>query len=295
MALRMNHTMCDGPGLFQFLKTNTEMICGADKPSVLPVWKRELLNARVPPQVSCLHQEYDTTRQPTEMDQTVAMDHTSFYFGPKEIIALRSQLPPHLINNCSVFELITACTWRCRTAALELDSDEIVRVSLLINVRGKRYNMHLPPGYYGNAFAYPAVCSKAQVLCENPLGYAVELVKQAKAQMSEEYIRSAADLMAITGRKTTYVTKGNFIVSDNTHSGFAELDFGWGKPLYGGVAGAVSFISFHMKYQKSERENGVLVPIILPLSAMKRFQEEINKMIQGAMKNKEPTSILCKL
>ncbi|KAI9188511.1 hypothetical protein LWI28_007356 [Acer negundo] len=41
----------------------------------------------------------------------------------------------------------------------------------------------------------------------NSLGYVVELMKQAKAQLSEEYIRSVADLIAITGRRTNYVTR----------------------------------------------------------------------------------------
>ncbi|KAI9193899.1 hypothetical protein LWI28_001139 [Acer negundo] len=185
---------------------------------------------------------------------------------------------------------VTVCLWRCRTAALYFDSDEIVRVSCIINTRGKHYNMHIPKGYYGNAFAYPATCSKAEILCRNPLGYAVELVKQAKAQMSEEHIRSVADLMAIIGRRTNYVTQGNFIVSDLTRSGMAELDFRWGKPLYGGTADSVSLISFYMKYRKSEGENEIVVPICLPLSAMTKFQEEIKKMIKGP-----PTETLCKL
>ncbi|KAH7560715.1 hypothetical protein JRO89_XS10G0080800 [Xanthoceras sorbifolium] len=255
VALRLNHIMCNAPGLFQFLKTIKEMICGADQPSLMPVWQRNILNARAP-QVSCFHHEYNTTDIDNLNDNvvpTVPMDHKSFNFGPKEII----------------------------------------------NVRGKQYNMQLPPGYYGNAFAFLAACSKAGLLTKNPLGYAVELVKQANAQMSEEYIRSVADLMVITGQRSRYVTEGNFIVSDTTRSGFAELDLGWGQPLYDGPAGAVSLISFYMKYQKSEGKNGIVVPICLPLSAVKRFEEEIKKMIQGPiMKNlhiKEPNEMLCKL
>ncbi|KAK0605559.1 hypothetical protein LWI29_037286 [Acer saccharum] len=291
-AVRLNHTMCDAPGLIQFLETIKEMICGEDKPSLFPVWQRKILNARSPPRVTCFHHEYDTLAKPNDMDvdPTVPMDHKSFYFGPEEIRVLRNHLPPHLLNNCSIFDLVTACLWRCRTAALCFDSDEIVHVSCLINVRGKHYNMHIPKGYYGNAFAFPAACSKAEILCRNPLGYSVELVKQAKAQMNEEYIRSVADLMEITGRRTKYVTRGNFIVSDTTRSGMAELDLGWGNPLYGGPAGGISLISFYMKYRKSEGENGIVVPICLPLSAMDRFQGEIKKMIQGP-----PTEMLCKL
>lgn len=112
-------------------------------------------------------------------------------------MSLRNQLPPHLSKNCTTFELLTASIWRCRTVALELDPDEIVRVSFAFNSRGKRYNMQIPQGYYGNTFVFPAVCSRVDALCESPLGYAVELVKEAKAEVNEEYIRSVADLMVI--------------------------------------------------------------------------------------------------
>ncbi|KAI9196473.1 hypothetical protein LWI28_024277 [Acer negundo] len=81
--------------------------------------------------------------------------------------------------------------------ALEIDPDEIVRVSCTVKVRDKNYNMCLTHRYYGNAFANPTVCSKAYLLCENPLEYAAELVKKVKTKMSEEYIRSLADLMVI--------------------------------------------------------------------------------------------------
>ena len=71
----------------------------------------------------------------------------------------------------------------------------------MINLRGKqRMKLRVPNGCYGNAFAFPTVLSKAELLCKNPLGYALELVKKTKAEMSEEYIRSVADLMVIKGR-----------------------------------------------------------------------------------------------
>ncbi|TXG73348.1 hypothetical protein EZV62_001927 [Acer yangbiense] len=266
---------------FQFLKAMEEMAQGTEKPSLLPVWERQLLNARESPRVTCIHHEYYDDDDSTQ-DFLRAMDpnenlHKSFFFGPKEIQALRDHLPLDL-KKSSTFELITACVWKCRTAALEIDPDEIVRVSCAVNARGKNYNMHLTPGYYGNALAYPAVCSKAHLLCENPLEYAVELVKEAKAKMSEEYIRSLADLMVIRGRPGP-IFKGNMVVSDNSRIGFEEINFGWGKPVYGGLAGAVSFISFYVKYQKSDGEIGKLVPIWLPPSSMMRFEQELNKMI----------------
>ena len=159
-----------------------------------------------------------------------------------------------------------------------------VRVSCLNNVRGKR-GLQLPSGYYGNAFANPAAVTKAGELCNNPLGYAVKLLKKAKAEMSEEYIRSVADFMVIKGRPS-YTRTGNFIISDNTRVGFQEIDFGWGKPLYGGLAKAMSIISFCLRFRNSKGEEGVVVPICLPLQVMERFGQEVKRMIAEEIASK---------
>ncbi|KAJ0084742.1 hypothetical protein Patl1_29403 [Pistacia atlantica] len=210
LALRWNHSLCDAYGVMQFLKTMEQMIQGAITPSTMPVWQRKLLSARNPPQID----------------------------------SLRKHLPPHL-KNCSTFELYLANVWRCRTAALQLDPDQIVRLSYLTNVNNRSYNFRLPKGYYGNTFAFPAACSKADLLCRRSLGYAVELVKKAKAQM--------------------------------------KVDFGWGKAVYGGQTGAISLISFCMQFKNVEGKSGILMPICLPKSTMERFQEELKKMTQGTI------------
>ncbi|GAY55599.1 hypothetical protein CUMW_165410 [Citrus unshiu] len=184
-------------------------------------------------------------------------------------------------------------------ATTNLKCQKSPTISCIVNVRGKRYKMDIPPGYYGNAFTFSAVCSTAEQLCKNPIGYAVELVKKAKAQMNEEYIRSVADLMVIKGRRIKSSTRGNFIVSDLRNVGLGDVDFGWGKPIYGGAAGAVAVFSFCVKYQSKNGEPGILVPICLPQSAMERFQEELKRlMIQGSMEdlwNTNQTQVFSKL
>ncbi|ESR59961.1 hypothetical protein CICLE_v10017956mg [Citrus x clementina] len=254
-AIRFNHTM-----------SMEDMARGERSPTVFPIWQRQILNARNPPQV------------PSDN-----MAHKSFFFSLKGIKALRNQLPFHL-KDCSTFELLLAFLWK---------------FSCIVNVRGKRYKMDIPPGYYGNAFTFSAVCSTAEQLCKNPIGYAVELVKKAKAQMNEEYIRSVADLMVIKGRRIKSSTRGNFIVSDLRNVGLGDVDFGWGKPIYGGAAGAVAVFSFCVKYQSKNGEPGILVPICLPQSAMERFQEELKRLtIQGSMEdlwNTNQTQVFSKL
>ncbi|KAF3680815.1 Benzyl alcohol O-benzoyltransferase [Capsicum annuum] len=262
VGLRFNHTMMDGYGLNIFLNALSELIQGASAPSILPVWERHLLSARSLPNITCTHHEFDE-----QIESKIAWEsmedkliQKSFFFGKKEMEAIKNQVSP----NCesTKFELLMAFLWKCRTIALGLNSEEIVRLTYLINIRGKLQKFELPAGYYGNAFVTPTAVSKAGLLCSNSLTYAVELVRKVKDHMNEEYIKSLIDLMAIKGRPE--LTKSwNFIVSDNRSIGLDEVGFGWGRPIFGGVAKAISFISFGVpvKNDKGDKVNRIMAHI----------------------------------
>ncbi|KAF3449610.1 hypothetical protein FNV43_RR10341 [Rhamnella rubrinervis] len=261
LALRLNHAMCDAFGLCLFMNTLEEMAQGAQSPSVPPIWQRELLGARNPQRITRIHHEYqlENIEQQPNSDEADVIQH-SFTLSPNQIMEIRKCLPPHL-RTCSRFELITACLWRCRTLALNVDPDEVVQISCIVNARGKNFNkdIHLPLGYYGNAFAFPAAVSKAGVLCKNPLGYAVELVKKAKLEMNAEYIR--CNKLQVRRNRSRL-----------------------GYPEFGGPPMAFPLITFYLKYN-NRGEDGIVVPILLPLLAMERFQQELKKLIEGSNKH----------
>ncbi|KAF2306768.1 hypothetical protein GH714_021242 [Hevea brasiliensis] len=282
-ALRLNHTMSDAPGLVQFMSTVGEMARGAQAPSVLPVWERHFLNARDPPRVTRTHREYDEV---ADTKGTIIplddMAHQSFFFGPNEVAALRRFVPKHL-RQCSNFELLTACLWKCRTIALQPDPTEEMRIICIVNGRNK-FNPPLPTGYYGNGFVFPVAVARAKELIEKPLGFALELVKEVKDSVTEEYMRSVADLMVIKGRPHFTVVR-SYLVSDVTRAGFGEVDFGWGKAAYGGPAkggvGAIPGVaSFYIPFRNKKGENGIVLPICLPAQAMERFVKELKVMLE---------------
>ncbi|KAL6203427.1 hypothetical protein ACLB2K_027127 [Fragaria x ananassa] len=268
-----------------------EIARGKDAPSTSPVWERELLSARDPPRISCTHKEFDDSIDHSYLKYGATVQQ-SYCFGPnKEIKALRELLPPHLSTCSSTFELITACVWKCRTLSLDMDPEQIVRLSCIITALGKHNNVCLPLGYYGNTFTYPAVVSTAERLCNSPLGYAVELVKKSKAKMSEEYFRSTIDFVEVRGRPPLAMEgMSDFIVSDNTRTGLGEIDFGLGKPVYAGVAESIDLISFYVRSTNKEERYEILVPICLPLLSMEMFQQELKKMI-GSDKVETPSHI----
>ncbi|GLT36472.1 hypothetical protein SLA2020_108470 [Shorea laevis] len=282
-ALRFNHTMSDAYGLAQFLTAVSEMAHGESVPSVMPIWERHLFNARYPPRVTCTHHEYEgvanTEGTIIPLDDIV---QRSFFFGPSEISTIRSFLP-HSLRQSSTFEVLTAFLWRYRTIALDVDPNKEVRAISIVNARS-RFNPPIPMGFYGNGIAFSTALTTARKLCQNPLAYALELVKQAKADITEEYMKSVADLMVIRGRPL-FILDGAFLVSDVTRAGFIDLDFGWGRAAYAGVAAIGGelmpwIMSFFVRFKNKRGEDGIVVPICLPTLAMDKLVKQLDNMLK---------------
>lgn len=224
MAVRMNHTMVDGQGLGQFLGAVAEMARGMPTPTIRPIWQREILEARDPPRPCFPHREFDEVPEARSIsiphDQMVCR---SFLFGPKEVAALRAQLAPHLQKKATRFDIVLGCLWKCRTAALSPDSNQVMRINFTVDARGRhgKTEAGIPTGYYGNAFATPVAIATARELCTNPLSYAVELVKKAKDGVNMEYMRSVADASIMRKGTSTFSTCV-YYVSDTVRAKFRD-------------------------------------------------------------------------
>ncbi|WCJ27732.1 Alcohol acyl transferase 1 allele GSd [Euphorbia peplus] len=159
------------------------------------------------------------------------------FWSTEEISLLRRLAPVHL-GHCSRFELLVACMWRCRTIALQPSPEEEMHIICVVNARNK-FNPPIPKGYYGNCIAFSGAKAKAGDLRQKSIGYAVELIRKTKTNITEEYMRSLADLMVIKGRPWYSRTLRSFVVSGIGHLRFDEVDFGWGRAVYGGPAKAM--------------------------------------------------------
>lgn len=269
--------MSDAAGLKQFMSAWAEITQGASKPSIPPVWHRELLMARDPPRITCNHYEYEQVPNITE-EETTNMVHRSFFFGPTDIDAIRRLVP---FRECTTFDAITSCYWYCRMKALQLEDEEEVCMMCLVNARA-RFNPPLSVGYYGNCLAFPAAVTTAGKLCKNPFGDVVDLIRKTKNKVTEEYMHSVADHMVIKGR-CLFTARKSCFVSDLTRAKLREVNFGWGEALYGGVArggaGLYSGVTFIIPCKNAKGEEGVVLPICLPMEAMKRFTKVLDDML----------------
>ncbi|CAI9111769.1 OLC1v1012081C1 [Oldenlandia corymbosa var. corymbosa] len=293
-GLRLNHTMSDACGLVQFMTAVSEIARGASTPSILPVWSRELLQyPRNPPKLTNVQDdEHNSPGSDSEATQISVVDGNdkimvcrSFFFGPSEISTLRTFLPQHIHSQYSTFEVLTACLWRCRTIALEIDPNERVGILFCVNARSK-FDPPLPKGYYGNVLAVPLALTTAGELMKNSLGYAAELVMKAKLEVTEEYMKYDASLLVMKGRPIPNISSP-ILVTDLRRIGLDEVDFGWGKPDYAGIAlgndiGEMNGV--HCSYvptKNKQGEKGVLVPVCLPRFAMEKFVQLFEMMGEG--------------
>ncbi|XP_074269958.1 benzyl alcohol O-benzoyltransferase-like [Silene latifolia] len=283
-AIRMNHTMTDGVGLLHFLNAVGEFARGAQHPSISPVWMRHLLNSAP---INSSHKRHEDVRSKiSESTDTPSppndLVNKCFFFGSAEIDSLQQQS----VQTSSTFELILAHTWRCRSMALYNDSDQEsrVKIAFAMNIRSK-YNPPLPKGYYGNVIATPTAQATTTELSENPFHYSVDLVKKAKDIFTEEYLRSLAFRTLEEGRLARDDAKkfDRLLVTDHSRLGLNCLDFGLGQPVYGGHLKGSEFhpnMGYISRFTpcKPFMELGVLVPICLPSSAMKKFVKLISRV-----------------
>ncbi|CAL4981780.1 unnamed protein product [Urochloa decumbens] len=277
LALRLNHAMCDATGIAQFISTVAELARGLPAPTttIAPPWSRELLDARNPPRPSFPHPEFDAVPPPPPPGDDMVT--RTFTFGTAEVNAIRKLLPPSLRDTATSFEVLTAAVWRARTAALAL-SHSHERLAFVCNVRGLP-ELGIPAGYYGNASVLATADTEA--LVAGSLGDAVELVRQAKATLTAEYVRSTADILVLRGRPRVAMASNMLVVSDNRRTGFYGVDFGWGVPVFAGPCCAMPFCSFILAVRNGDGENAAALPIMLPRPAMDRFAAEVERLLKG--------------
>lgn len=280
VAIRNNHAICDGAGIMQLMNAVGEIARGSTTPSILPAWDRQRLTARECPKVTHNHPVYDQLEHinPNSNEQANQVQH-SIFFGVAEIDALRCHVPSH-IKKVSTFDILTATLWRCRTIALEFDPKEDVRLSFAVNARNV-FDPPLSKGYYGNACAFPMICAKAGDICQNDIGYTLELIKDAKNEINEEYMRSIMDLMVIKDRPG-FNNYQSYVISDLRHLGFADVDFGWGRPVFAGVASIIAMphVSFLVSFKNKKGETMIMLLVSLPPLVMDVFRKELKKMLQ---------------
>ncbi|EAY77933.1 hypothetical protein OsI_32974 [Oryza sativa Indica Group] len=302
LGFHICHNIADGFGMAQLIMAIADLARGEPAPTILPVWRRDLLTAarlgggavaRTPfasaaaasASASSPSLQNGARRAAAAADAMLStppdrMVVEYFLFGPREVSYLRGQLPAHLADSTTVFELLTAVMWRCRTAALGYGPDLRVRLMITMNARG-RWNTHtpLPRGFYGNAHVSPVAEAAAGDLLGRPLADTVELVRRTKRGMTRERMSAMVETVARLREWPPSSMDRVYEVSDIKWTTVNLLKFGWAEFAGGGIPLAGDLTSKlgsdHTRCKNSAGEVSTVVSMLLPRVAMARFKKEM--------------------
>ncbi|XP_019156827.1 PREDICTED: omega-hydroxypalmitate O-feruloyl transferase [Ipomoea nil] len=242
----VNHCLCDGIGTAQFLHVWAHFARDDVDSLITPFHSRHVFNPRereshkltsfhpafsrsAPGGYCNSHSALDVTRYLQSQPLTPA----SLTFSQSQILRLKSQCAPPL--KCTSFEALAAHTWRCWAKSLDLPPSLAVKLLFSVNIR-KRVEPELPAGYYGNGFVLGCAEAPVKDLAGGGSGAnlhdAVRLIQRAKLALTDDYVRSAVDLLE--DKSVTTDLSSSLVISQWSKLGLEDLDFGEGKPLFMG-------------------------------------------------------------
>ncbi|XP_008798875.1 acyl transferase 4-like [Phoenix dactylifera] len=216
------HTIADGLGAAQFVAAIGEFARNRAKPTVDPVWARELIPSppKLPP-------------GPPLVFPSFKLQHSTMDISQDRINQVKAQFFEQFGQRCSAFDVSVAKTWQARTRAIKLDPDVDVHVCFFASTRHLLHQV-LPAegaGYYGNCFYPVTVTAPSSKVASAELVEVVKMIKDAKARLPADFARWVVGDFKEEPYQLSF-TYDSLFVSDWTRLGFLEVDYGWGMPIH---------------------------------------------------------------
>ncbi|CAI0457822.1 unnamed protein product [Linum tenue] len=278
LGISFNHVLADGQAAAEFIVSWAETARGLPI-SVPPFLDRTILKARTPPKIEFHHSEFDPIEDKSSAVNDFSNEEIMVYkylkFTPQMIQTAKSKTTGLLTKPCSSYEALSAFVWRARTRALNTAPDQLTRILLVVNTRG-RFEPPLPKGYFGNAIKYTAATCQARDLVDQPLSYVVGLVQEAIRRVNDEHLRSTIDYNEI--RRAIRPLGFTYISSTWSGLAFGSTNFGWGEAISTGpvelpVDEGILFLP------RQEKGKMCMYAFMgLPVSAMGNFEELVRQI-----------------
>ncbi|XP_057865115.1 3'-N-debenzoyl-2'-deoxytaxol N-benzoyltransferase-like [Cryptomeria japonica] len=146
------HILCDGRGVGKFLIDLGEMARRYVKPSIEPIWDRELLKLRnlLTQDLKLLEEKIESTShswEPPLYEESIQM---SLILHSETIKYMKQRMIQECMDNCTTFEIVAALIWRAMTRramtkALEILVTQSTKNIFAVDVRGS-FSPPLPNG-----------------------------------------------------------------------------------------------------------------------------------------------------
>lgn len=271
LGLCMNHCMFDGIGAMEFVNSWGEVARNLPL-SIPPILDRKILEARNPPKIEHLHQEFADIKDKSNTSSLYEdeMVYRSFCFDPEKLKNLKKKaMEDNAIESCTTFEVLSAFVWIARTQALKMLPEQETKLLFAVDGRAK-FEPKLPKGYFGNGIVLTNAVCKAGEITNKPLSCTVKVIQDAIKMVNDSYMRSAIDYFEVTRARPSLAC--TLLITTWSRLGFHTTNFGWGEPV---LSGPVSLpekeVILFLSHGQERRNINVLLG--LPAPVMKIFQD----------------------
>ncbi|KAG0602902.1 hypothetical protein M758_10G050000 [Ceratodon purpureus] len=272
LAVNWHHQVADGVSGFSFLKAWSEVARGLPITSS-PDHRRHLMSSRLPPHPleGCPPEYRVLSAQPQEhhaQKSTQSRKKVEITISGEEIQQLKKQAAegsdsgPFSSGVC-----ISAHLWKLVTAARGLNRDDSTSIFSVLD--GRTRMKDFPMNYFGNCIFVRKAVSSVGDIVDMPLCQVAKLIHDSIHGATDDYIRSVLDWFEVTGTQNIVHNRPSIGTHDLLPTFWRffpiyELDFGFGKPTYGGrnspPAGAAGFAAVS---PTPSRDGSVLITVYL--------------------------------
>ncbi|KAH9328807.1 hypothetical protein KI387_000915 [Taxus chinensis] len=278
VGVRFHHSICDGIGIGQFLISMGEMARGELKPSLEPIWNREMVK---PDHLIYLHFHlFQFIRPPLKFEKNNIQAAMGLSY--ETINYIKQRMMKEYKQSFSTFEIVAGLVWLARTKSYRIPYNENVNLMFPIDLR-KSVDPPLPDGYYGNFVGSAFAMDNVQDLLNGSLFRAVMIIKKASFYLNEN-LRSR-NLMKPSTLKVDMKHENVIGFGDWRNLGFYEADFGWGNavnvsPMEQQRQSDLAMQNYFIFLRSSKNmPNGVKILMFMPAEMVTHFNIEMESLI----------------
>ncbi|KAH9328817.1 hypothetical protein KI387_000925 [Taxus chinensis] len=286
VGISFYHSICDGKGLGQFLIGMSEISRGAFKPSLEPIWNREMVKPGDLMYLQFSHIE--VIPHPIKFEKIV---QASIVINFETINCIKRCMMEEFKENFSTFEILAALIWLARTKSFQIPHSEYVKLMFAVDMKTS-FDPPLPKRYYGNAVGITGAIDNVKDLLSGSLLRALIIIKKTILSLNENFISRI--LMKPSTLDVNMKNENVAILGDWRNLGFYEANFGCGNAM--NVCPIMQQTeedppgqsTFTLLRSSKNMPKGIKILMFMPQSMVKPFKIEVKVTI-----NKYVTRMCC--
>jgi hypothetical protein len=248
VGVTWNHLLADGVGIGQFLQAVGELARGMPRPSILPVRSDDALWAS--------HRQGLVAGNFSSVEITHDLAFLDLTIPSSLISQVKAEIGIIQGKPCTVFEVVVAVIWQCRTRSVISGDPEAEAPVSLIYPSNMRNLIGARHGYYGNCCVVQAAQATSGQVGSGETKDVVKLIRHVREEVQAMFNSSHG---AGEAKKTIGIGYNTLSVSTWRNLGLEAADFGGGTPARVMWHGKKVFVPHCIVCPPCKGKNGVNV------------------------------------